>query len=259
MADTTDMAARMRRRDPDRYFCALFAPAAHRHALLTLAAFNDELARARELTTEPGLALIRLHWWREVVEGAPRRHEVADPLRAVIAAYRLPTALLLEMIESREADIESPPPTLQSFLHRMHHGPGALAAASAAILGADALTTARIRALGAAYGITGTLRNIAPLATRELSVLPLDLLAAANLVPETAFTNPAQVLNVAHPALAEAARALLGPVAPLPRTVLAAALPGVFARRDAAREQPIKQRGAGDQLAVLWAAVTGRV
>jgi len=253
MADTTDMASHVRRRDPDRYFCALFAPAAHRHALLSLAAFNDELARARELTTEPGLALIRLHWWREVVEGAPRRHEVADPLRAVISAYRLPKALLLEMIESREADIESPPPTLQSFLHRMHHGPGALAAASAAILGADALTTARIRALGAAYGITGTLRNIAPLAARELSVLPLDILGDA------AFANPTQILATVRPALADAARTLLGPVAPVPRAVLAAALPAVFARRDVARAQPVAQRGVGDRSAVIFAVATRKV
>ena len=74
------LADLVRRHDPDRYFCTLFAPAAAREALFTLYAFNHELARAREVTREPGLALIRLQWWREVVEGAVRQHEVARPL-----------------------------------------------------------------------------------------------------------------------------------------------------------------------------------
>ncbi|MGD0108468.1 MAG: squalene/phytoene synthase family protein [Rhodopila sp.] len=64
------IAALVRRHDPDRFLTALFAPPERRHALLTLYAFNHELARAREVASEPALALIRLQWWREVVEGA---------------------------------------------------------------------------------------------------------------------------------------------------------------------------------------------
>ena len=65
----------VRRHDPDRFLSALFAPPEKRPALLALYAFNHELARAREAAREPALALIRLHWWREVVQGAPRQHE----------------------------------------------------------------------------------------------------------------------------------------------------------------------------------------
>ena len=64
------IAALVRRHDPDRFLTALFAPPERRDALLTLYAFNHELARAREVVSEPPLALIRLQWWREVVEGA---------------------------------------------------------------------------------------------------------------------------------------------------------------------------------------------
>ena len=80
------IAALVRRHDPDRFLTALFAPADKRDTLLTLYAFNHELARAREVVSEPPLALIRLHWWREVVEGAQRRHEVAEPLSAALTA-----------------------------------------------------------------------------------------------------------------------------------------------------------------------------
>ena len=80
------IAALVRRHDPDRFLTALFAPPDRRDALLTLYAFNHELARAREVASEPPLALIRLQWWREVVEGEPKRHEVATPLSEAIAA-----------------------------------------------------------------------------------------------------------------------------------------------------------------------------
>ena len=100
------IAALVRRHDPDRFLTALFAPPDRRDALLTLYAFNHELARAREAVSEPPLALIRLQWWREVVEGAHRRHEVAEPLRAAIEAGELDRGDLLALIDAREAEAE---------------------------------------------------------------------------------------------------------------------------------------------------------
>lgn len=93
-------AALVRRHDPDRFLCALFAPAGAREALFTLYAFNHELARAREAAREPTLALIRLQWWREVVEGTRKRHEVAEPLADAIAQGLLVPGDLLAMIEA---------------------------------------------------------------------------------------------------------------------------------------------------------------
>ena len=76
--------------------CALFAPADRRETLFLLYAFNHELARAREVASQPTLALIRLQWWREVIEGARRRHEVAAPLGEALDAGRLDAADLLD-------------------------------------------------------------------------------------------------------------------------------------------------------------------
>src|SRR5271166_6483085 len=95
------IAALVRRHDPDRFLTALFAPPEKRDALLTLYAFNHELARAREVVSEPPLALIRLQWWREVVEGADRRHEVAEPQRVAIQAGDLDRGDLLSLIAMR--------------------------------------------------------------------------------------------------------------------------------------------------------------
>jgi len=250
MADLADM---VRRHDPDRFFCTLFAPAARRQALCVLYAFNYELARAHEAAREPALALIRLQWWREVVEGAERRHEVATPLAALIRQGVLPRAPLLSMIEARQAEIDMPA-TLDFFLCLMRDGPGALAVVAGVLLGADTAIQARLRDLGAACGVAGALRNVPALARRERCLLPRDLLEAAGLVPEAAFSDPQAVLAAARPALVSSAANLLGRPQKLPRAVVAAALPAIFARRDLVRGAPIGPRGAGDRGAVLWAA-----
>src|ERR1700760_4522985 len=101
------IAELVRRHDPDRFLTALFAPPDRRDALMTLYAFNHELARAREAVSEPPLALIRLQWWREVVEGARRSHEVATPLGDAIARGLLLPRDLLPVIEARELEAES--------------------------------------------------------------------------------------------------------------------------------------------------------
>ena len=75
-------------------------------AVLAGQADNHELARAREVVSEPPLALIRLQWWREVVEGAYRRHQVAEPLAAAIEAGALDREPLLAMIDAREVEVE---------------------------------------------------------------------------------------------------------------------------------------------------------
>ena len=67
--------SRLCRADPDRHFATLFAPARARENLALLYLFNHELARAREVASNQMLALIRLQWWREVVQGQPRERK----------------------------------------------------------------------------------------------------------------------------------------------------------------------------------------
>src|SRR5580698_1748258 len=100
------IATLVRRHDPDRFLTALFAPPEHRDALLTLYAFDHELARARAVTSEPHLALVRLHWWREIILGERRRHEVATPLAALLDAGRLAPDALLPVVDAYETEAE---------------------------------------------------------------------------------------------------------------------------------------------------------
>jgi phytoene/squalene synthetase len=123
------LADLVRRHDPDRFLTALFAPMDKRDNLLTLYAFNHELARAREVVSEPPLALIRLQWWREVVEGAQRRHEVAEPLAAAIEAGALDRELLLAMIDAREIEVEPAIETLSDWHAYLFGAAGGVAVA----------------------------------------------------------------------------------------------------------------------------------
>jgi phytoene synthase len=240
MADT--LAGFVRRHDPDRFLTALFAPAARREALFALYAFNHELARAREVASEPPLALIRLHWWREVVEGADRRHEVATPLRAAIEANALDPADLRALIDAREVEAEPGIPTVVAWLAYLRATAGGLAVAAGRLLGAP--DPERLRDPGAAYGAAGVLRAAPALARHGRTLLPVELARRP---------DASQLLAKEGLALADTSALRL------PRGAVAAALPVVLARRDLRRVgQPAGPRGLGDRLAVIAAGLRGR-
>lgn len=249
----------VRAHDPDRFLATLFAPPDRREALFTLYAFNHELARAREVASEPTLGLIRLQWWREVVEGTEKRHEVATPLSAALAEGRLPRPLLLEMLAARETEADDTIPTRAAWLAYLHGTAGALAEAAAHALTGHAAP--RIRLLGTAYGIAGLLRSTAILAAQGRCLLPDDTLATHHTSRHaiTAGRDTPQV----HAALADLAaegRSLLHSAGGfLPRPAIAAALPAILARRDLRHPGQMRPRTLPDRLAVVAGAVLGRV
>ena len=246
-------AALVRRADPDRFLTALFAPPARREALFTLYAFNVELARAREATREPMMAMIRLQWWREVLEGAARAHEVATPLRGLLADGALKPADLLPLIEARERDLE-PFGDLAGWRDWLLLGAGGLAVAAGRVLGHPA---ERLRCLGAAYGVAGVMRSVPALASTGRCLLPGDVLADHGLTADMVVAAPRTA--ALHPVFARLAneglawckgRGWLGPA-------LAAGLPAVLARRDLHRPGVDGPRALGDKVALIRAAVFG--
>ena len=254
--DLPGLAGFARKHDPDRFLCALFAPAERRETVFTLIAFNHELARAREAAREPMMALIRLQWWRDTVEealagAAPRRHEVAGPLSAAIREGWLDPAALLAMVEGREA--EETGEDAVPLVERMRGTSGVMAAETGRVLGAGEDVMAALRQVGTAYGIAGTLRSLAVLAAQGRDPWP----------PHAEPREAARLLARDGLSLLEAGRRGL---AGLPARAVAAALPGVLARRDlrrvlAAGWDPAlapTPRGLGDRLAVAWAGLRGR-
>jgi phytoene synthase len=253
------IAALVRRHDPDRFLTALFAPPDKRDALLTLYAFNHELARAREAVSEPPLALIRLQWWREAVEGPPRRHEVAEPLSAAIEAGNLRRDELLALIDAREIEAEPVIATMDDWRAYLLNGAGGLAVAAAGLLGAP--DPEGFRRFGAAYGLAGVLRSVAAHARQGRCMLPDDVLADHGLTREQVIAAPASApVHAVMRRLVNEGVALAAGHVRLPRQVIAAALPVVLARRDFRLVPRFPaQRGLGDRLAVTLAGMTGRI
>ncbi len=249
------VAGLVRRNDPDRFLTALFAPAEKRETLMTLYAFNHELARAREVVSEPMLALIRLQWWREVVEGARRHHEVAGPLGAALDRGELDRADLLPLIAAREMEAEPTIPTLAIWREYLLGTAGGLTVAAGRLLGAPEPEV--LRGSGAAYGVAGLLRSVPALARQRRCLLPADELAAHGLSPESAIADPvsAPMLSAFRELAREGRQFLAAGYPHLQRGARAAILPAVLARRDLAQLPRFSQkRGIADRLAVLLAA-----
>jgi phytoene synthase len=256
------IAALVRRHDPDRFLTALFAPPEHRDALMTLYAFDHELARAREVASEPHLALIRLHWWREVVEGARRRHEVATPLGDLLDAGRLEPQHLLPIIDAYEIESDPCIESLPDWQTWQLAGAGGIAVASGRLL--EASDPEIFRPVGAAVGTARVIRWNLALAHRNRSLLPADLLAETGLSVHAAIAAPEspKVASVLRRLAVEGQDFLTrAPSGRMPRAVLAAALPAILARRDLRRAPAAHPgpRGLADRVAVIWAGVSGRI
>ncbi|TDH64245.1 hypothetical protein E2C06_02570 [Dankookia rubra] len=262
-----------RRHDPDRFLCALFAPPERRDALFALIAYNHELARAREAAKTPLIALMRLQWWRDAVaqaaEGLPaRRHEVAAPLHAAIAAGALDPADLLALADAREVEAEEEGmPTREAFAAYLRGTAGGFAVAAGRLLGAAPALLPALQRAGAAYGLAGVLRSVRSLAGQGRCLLPQDALDATGLTPAAVVQAP----EAARPVLAALAGESLATLdetrttlRPLGRLAVAAALPAVLARRDLRRLSrgktvSLDPRSLGDRLAVTLAGFTGRI
>ncbi len=174
----------VRAADKDRFLAALLAPDAGRRGLLALYAFNVELARVREMVSEPQLGEMRLTWWRDVIDsiyaGETPTHPVAQELAPAIASGGLPHSGLANMIEARRGDLyDDPMPTLGDLEGYLGETASALIQMAALVLaggeGARAAPAAGLA--GVAQGITGLLRSLPLHRARGQCFLPGDILA----------------------------------------------------------------------------------
>jgi phytoene synthase len=236
MEDRTldQLADELRRLDHERWLLCLFAPAARRPALLALYGLNLEIAKTREVVSNPILGRIRLQWWRDALDemaaGAALRHPVLGPLRAA----RPDPAALQALVDAREADLEDDPPATLAELEAYASATGgALSRLHAALLGAEGGAAAD--AVGTAWALVGLSlalpyrRGSRSHGTGRL-FLPADAmrregLSGGGIVPG----SPALAATVR--VVAERARALLASARAARRTVPRAARPALLLAR----------------------------
>jgi phytoene synthase len=172
--------------DHDRFLTALFAPRASRECLFALYAFNIEIAKTREIVTEPLLGQIRLQWWRDALDslydGKSVAHEVARPLGQTIIAAQLDKARFLRLIDAREADLDDrSPPDLTAYAEATAAPLLELAVQSLLGRRVDLATADAARAVGTAWALTGLIRAVPFHAGRHRLYLSEERLKAAGV------------------------------------------------------------------------------
>lgn len=231
-----DACAQMvERGDPDRFRVAMAAPPKAREVLFPLYAFNLEIARVPWKTKEPMLAEMRLQWWRDVIEeaatgAAPKAHEVAGPLGALLSSGRLAPAPLDALIEARRRDIEPEPFEVANLRPYLEGTAGNLLWSGAQGLGEPEANRVATMSAGFASGLATWLQALPELSRHNRGLrdedpeairsLTADALAALREARRTRFASGIPALRAAS---------LAGPILRAAATDPEAALQGRLA------------------------------
>ncbi|MDF1734978.1 MAG: squalene/phytoene synthase family protein [Minwuia sp.] len=210
------LAADLRTGDADRFYTAMFAAPAPRKRLLTLYAFNLEVARTRERVSEPMLGQIRLQWWREALDemagGQVRNHPVCTALNDWLGdSFPAEVKTRLEAIlTARELDLEdSAFPTLDSYRDYAATTGGILLELGLHAVGmADRGIEPVARHVGTAYAITGLIRAIPFAGTAGRMLIPQEVLERVGATDSAARREPDR-MRAAVEILADQAQAEL--------------------------------------------------
>jgi 15-cis-phytoene synthase len=243
-----DCSALVHLHDRDRWLASLFAPADKRPHLHALYAFNIEIARIRDVVSDPMPGEIRMRWWigalEDAARGEVRAHPVANAFLDTIARCGLARADLAALIEARRLDLyEDPMPDMSALIAYCDATASSLFSAAAQILAGESAAEIS-HAGGIAYGITGLLRALPFHAARGQCFLPADLLARHGISPADILARRdmpglravlGELRTIAHDHLAQArasvdslavtARPAFMPLAVLPLYLAAIARP----------------------------------
>ena len=196
LSDEAAVATLLREQDPDRALTTLFAPPEARDGLQALYAFSGEIARVRELVSDPLPGEMRFQWWRDLLAGSARgaaeAHPVAAQLLLTLERFRLPRQPLLDLIEARTFDLyDDPMPTVTDLVGSCGETASALIRLGALVLadGRDPGGAEAAGHAGVAYAVTGLLRAYPWHAQRSQLYLPADLMARHGLTRDAALSG----------------------------------------------------------------------
>lgn len=272
--DDGQCLALVRELDFDRYLSLLFVPEPERSAIAAVFAFSAEIARVREIVSDPMPGEIRFQWWRDALAAGPGaeadQHPVAAALRQTIERYRLPRSAFLDLLEARTFDLyDDPMPSLGDLEGYCGETSSALIQLAAIVLagGRDPGTAEAAGHAGVAYALTGLIRALPWHARRRQLYLPADVLDRYGVDRESVFagepTGPllaalGELAAHAHRHLREA-RARIGCVA---RPVVPAFLPlclvePLLRRIEAPGYDPFRAPAELSRLHRIWLMWTG--
>ncbi|MGA7802402.1 MAG: presqualene diphosphate synthase HpnD [Gammaproteobacteria bacterium] len=171
------------------YYSFLFLPAGQRRAIISLYAFCREVDDVVDECTDPGIARLKLQWWREETErcfeGQPQ-HPVTRALQPALARYNLPKEYFLEIIDGMEMDLDrNRYASFRELALYCYRVAGVVGLLSAEIFGYRNRKTLRYATdLGTAFQLTNILRDVREDADRGRIYLPADELDRYGVNPD---------------------------------------------------------------------------
>jgi phytoene synthase len=211
-ADSGDLDALIRRVDPDRWLSSRFIGNVEARAdVVAIYAYDQELARAPKVASNPLLAEIRLTWWREALEEIfegrhVRHHPAAQALARAVERRRLPRAVLEAMVNARYRELDPAPMTEGDLLDWARDTGGLSAQLAAQVL--DPTTEAKMAlAGGSAWALGKRLADNPDLKPTFLKVIHAARSASRSL-SVAAFPAVAHAALAGRPASNDFARRL---------------------------------------------------
>jgi phytoene synthase len=190
------------------YYVIRFAESGQQPALLALFGWRHELIRIANDLSDPGLARIKLQWWREEIERAAAgkaQHPLGRRLGEAMRRHGLPLPTLDAMAEATDDDLRGESPwSREDLLGHCARGGGSFGALLAQVGGAPAEAG---RELGTAARLAEVVRDLGRELRRQRCRLPRADLKAAGL--------SANLAGLREPASTEPLRRLLGELADL--------------------------------------------
>ena len=173
----------VKKADPDRYICTLFADREVQEFLFAIYALYNELAAIPFRTQEANLGEIRLQWWRETLLASKLEVNLStDPIMQGI--YKLNgqpkfnRELMLSIIDERENDLSKrQPKTIEELEKYIKNTSGAITVIALDLMD---VTDEHIRQacqdIALAYGLIGVLRSTRFLLNYDRILVPESLL-----------------------------------------------------------------------------------
>jgi len=161
------------------YYSFRFLPPEQRRAVTALYAFCREVDDVVDEVTDPGVARVKLGWWRTELaatfEGRAH-HPVALALAPAVAAFKLPQEHFQTIIDGMTMDLErNRYPDFATLERYCHCVAGVVGLSSAEIFGySEPATRDYARDLGVAFQLTNIIRDVGEDARRGRIYLPQD-------------------------------------------------------------------------------------
>jgi phytoene synthase len=174
------------------YYSFRFLPPKRRRAITALYAFCREVDDVVDEVADPGVARLKLAWWRNeiaAVFGGEPQHPVALALVPTVAAFNLREEHLQAVIDGMTMDLDQNRyrdfATLERYCDRVA---GVVGLMSAEIFGYEQPATRDYaRTLGIAFQLTNIIRDVGEDASRGRIYLPQDELARHSVTAADLF------------------------------------------------------------------------